>query len=82
MKIIMMAVSIALTGAAFALQSITPSVPDKQSVRDWWLLRFDAKRALAASNGCEVAFLGDSITHFWENAGKFFEANVIGNREL
>ena len=59
---------IALSGGASALQSISPSVPDR--TRGWWLPRFDAQRTLAATCGCEVAFLGDSITHHWEGPGK------------
>ena len=69
-KVALTLVSIALAGVASALQSITPSVPDAQWTKDWWLPRFDARRALAATGGCEVAFLGDSITHNWEGPGK------------
>lgn len=69
-KITLALASVALAGMASALQSIAPSVPDTQWTKAWWLPRFDAKRALAATNGCEVAFLGDSITHLWESAGK------------
>ena len=69
-KIMLTAMTIALASAASALQSITPSVPDAQWTKDWWLPRFDAKRVQAASGGCGVAFLGDSITHLWEDAGK------------
>ena len=69
-KIVLMVVSVALAGAAFALQSIAPAVPDAQWTKSWWLPRFDEKRTQAASGDCDVAFLGDSITHLWETTGK------------
>lgn len=69
-KIMLMIAAVALAGVASALQSITPCVPDAQRTKGWWLQRFDVKRSLAASGNCEVAFLGDSITHQWEDAGK------------
>lgn len=39
---------------------------------DWWLDRLQTKREeIAASNGeFDIVFLGDSITHFWEEPGK------------
>jgi len=70
LKIVLAMVSVEVAGAAFALQSITPSVPDRTQTHEWWLSRFDAKRAQAASGECKVAFLGDSITHHWEGEGK------------
>lgn len=39
------------------------------SLHHWWLPRFDAKKALAEKEDFPVAFIGDSITHFWESKG-------------
>jgi len=40
-------------------------------VSQWWLQRFDAKRAECNTNAeVNVVFLGDSITHNWESKGK------------
>ena len=72
-KIAVTLASIALAGAASALQSITPMVPDKPWTQGWWLPRFDEKRALAAEGGYDVVFLGDSITHNWEAEGRGHE---------
>ena len=69
-KIALTLALIALAGAASALQSITPAVPDKPWTHGMWLPRFDAKRALAAEGGYDIVFLGDSITHNWEAEGK------------
>jgi len=55
---------------AFAQLSVEPAVPDRQWTRDFWLPRFDAKKALAAKGGMDVVFVGDSITHNWERPGK------------
>ena len=36
----------------------------------WWKTRHDQKVAVTKAGGVELAFLGDSITHSWENGGK------------
>ena len=48
-----------------AIDALRPSV----SHRAWWLPRFDAKKALAERDDFPVAFVGDSITHYWETTG-------------
>ena len=48
-----------------AITALRPSV----ALRAWWLPRFDAKKALAEKEDFPVAFVGDSITHFWETTG-------------
>ena len=59
-----------VVGAAMAQESVVPAVPDRPWTHAMWLPRFDAKRALASQGGYDVVFLGDSITHGWETAGK------------
>ena len=48
-----------------AIEALRPSV----SHRAWWLSRFDAKKTLAERDDFPVAFVGDSITHYWETTG-------------
>ena len=36
----------------------------------WWKTRHDLKQKIAAQGGHELVFIGDSITHGWESAGK------------
>ena len=50
--------------SAVAQLAVMPATPDRRWAREWWLPRFDAKRA---QSGFEVVFLGDSITHNWES---------------
>ena len=59
---------LAATGLADAL-SLSPAVPTAEWTKKWWLTRFDEKKALAATSRCDVVFIGDSITHFWETKG-------------
>jgi len=49
-------------------------------VAKWWLQRFDAKRAECSTNAAvNVVFLGDSITHHWEDAGRaVWDATFVG----
>ena len=68
-SVLAFAVVSAAVSASAQLESVTPQVPDKGWTHGMWLPRFDAKRALAANGGFDVAFLGDSITHFWETKG-------------
>jgi len=36
----------------------------------WWAARHEEKLKLAQQGGWDLVFIGDSITHGWENAGK------------
>ena len=49
------------------IQSVTPT---GRCDKLWWLKRHQSVKAKAAKGGYEVVFLGDSITHFWEKAGR------------
>ncbi len=55
----------------FIQKSVRTSVtPDHRLDQAWWKQRFEQKVALAKQGGWDVVFLGDSITHGWEGAGK------------
>ena len=56
-----------VAGSVFAQQLST--TPVQQSAA-WWQPRFEQKKALAKQGGWELVFIGDSITHGWENGGK------------
>ena len=65
--------------ALFALSLIShgQAVPDHVATTPahrlesgWWKTRHDQKVAVTNAGGVELAFLGDSITHSWENGGK------------
>ena len=49
------------------IPALTPDVQNAKWAKDWWMKRFESVKAYAATSGCEVVFLGDSITHNWEN---------------
>ena len=67
MKKLTTLVSIVLAFVATAeLRSITPAPQDG----DWWSRRHADKMKLVQAGGERIVFLGDSITHFWEGAGK------------
>ena len=62
----------AVAGALTASASIPTLVPVPQSTnaKSSWYRRFLEKDALVKKGGWKVVFLGDSITHGWEGAGK------------
>jgi lysophospholipase L1-like esterase len=53
--------------AQAAMETVTP-VPRDDS--DWWVKRNAAVNARVAEGNADLIFIGDSITHSWENAGK------------
>ena len=68
MKKTIVAAGAALVCASlFAMPSTEPT--DRLST-DFWAKRHAAKMALAKAGGSKVVFIGDSITHNWENNGK------------
>ncbi len=64
----------AAIAAAFAAQadilSITPVPQGGSDTNNWCWKRFREKQQLVKAGGSEVVFMGDSITHGWEGAGK------------
>ena len=51
-----------------AILSVTP-VPQSKDPGGWWQKRLSEKRKLVEAGGSKVVFLGDSITHYFENGG-------------
>lgn len=52
-----------------ASAAITP-VPQTTDAANWWQQRFVAKQQLVKAGGAPLVFLGDSITHFFEEPGR------------
>ncbi len=52
-----------------AIRAVTPMAWDGNP-NCWQMKRHNEKMAAVANGGAKVVFIGDSITHFWENAGK------------
>lgn len=77
MKKLMFALGVALVacGSFGAIRAVTPMPVD----RDWWRGRHEAKLKEAAANRPQVVFIGDSITHFFEeHAGKVVWERYFG----
>ncbi len=65
-KLALLVVCASVLTAAAALRSITLAPQGG----DWWSKRHAEKMKLVQAGGERIVFLGDSITHFWEGAGK------------
>jgi lysophospholipase L1-like esterase len=48
----------------------TPTHRMKSDEKNWWQERHESKAIEAKKNKWDIIFLGDSITHSWETAGK------------
>jgi len=65
-----------------AIKTATTSAHRMESEKkNWWQQRHEEKLALAKQGGWELVFLGDSITHAWENAGKQTWNQYYGKRK-
>jgi len=63
--------ALAVVSAQGALRAVTPAVPDANWTKGWWLQRHEQKLAEIGKIGDpQVVFLGDSITHFWEDGSR------------
>ena len=73
----------------YRTQSVTPAPLQEVWAMDWWMPRHDKKlldirAAVAAGRNPDLVFIGDSITHGWENVGSkawdrsFARYNAIG----
>jgi lysophospholipase L1-like esterase len=62
----------AAIGAEPEYKSLTPEVQTAEWAQKWWLPRHEEKlAAIAAAKGkVDLLWIGDSITHSWENQGK------------
>lgn len=59
----------------YRTESVTPSILNESWAVDWWLPRHEeklaeARKLVAAGDGPEVVFIGDSITQGWEKEGR------------
>jgi lysophospholipase L1-like esterase len=61
-------VAAAMAGSVWAQQLST--TPADRLGEEWWKKRYEQKQALVKQGGWELVFVGDSITHGWEGAGK------------
>lgn len=56
---------------AGTLRSVTPAVPDAAWTKNWWMPRHRQKLAeIKKAGNPKIVFLGDSITHFWEDRSR------------
>ena len=63
--------------AAGKHSAVTP-VPRED---DWWVKRHESFNARAEQGDVDLVFIGDSITHSWENAGKEVWKKYYGHRK-
>ena len=56
--------------SAANIRAVTPCPPDAGRTQSWWMPRHNQKMEQARAGGAPVVFVGDSITHNWESAGK------------
>jgi len=59
----------------YRTESVTPIVQTEWWAQDWWMPRHQQKleekrKLIAAGTPPQVVFIGDSITHYWEDAGR------------
>ncbi|MBO7722123.1 MAG: hypothetical protein J6T01_06935 [Kiritimatiellae bacterium] len=71
------AAGIVATGAFGAIRAVTPTAWDGRP-DCWQMTRHKLRMEAVTNGGARVVFIGDSITHFWEDAGarvwkKYFE---------
>lgn len=59
----------------------TAVLPDDRLDQEWWKKRHGEKVAQANSGGHDLIFIGDSITHGWEGAGKATWEKHYGDRK-
>lgn len=66
-----------------AFKSLSPEVQTAEWAQKWWLPRHQEKlTAIASTKGMiDLLWIGDSITHNWENKGKSVWEKYYGNRK-
>jgi beta-glucosidase len=52
------------------IDAVTPQTNTTPWRVGWWMPRHEEKMKKVASGGSKVVFIGDSITHYWEEAGR------------
>lgn len=84
-----------LLTSLYAQAPATPTIPDEASAKamnsantpahklnaGWWKKRHEQKVAAAKGAECDLLFIGDSITHGWENHGKKVWAEYYAPRK-
>jgi len=69
----------ALAGGSYASEIST--TPLSRQTEDWWKKRFEEKKEQAEKGECPYVFMGDSITHGWDNttrlANNFPEMKIV-----
>lgn len=78
MKRVMGSILLAVCVAGSVLAQQLSTTPAPQTAK-WWQPRFEQKKALAKQGGWELVFIGDSITHGWENGGKAVWQKYFGS---
>ena len=63
------ALSLGVMSSFAAIRAVTPVAWDGKP-NCWQMQRHNEKMAVVTNGGAKVVFIGDSITHFWEGAGK------------
>ena len=53
-----------------AIRAVTPTPWKNGDPDSWQMKRHAEKMSIVTNGGARVVFVGDSITHFWETAGK------------
>lgn len=49
--------------------AVIPNVQTYEWAQKWWLPRHEEKLRTVANTDVDLLFIGDSITHYWENEG-------------
>jgi len=57
------------------------NTPADRLNKGWWKKRHEQKIAAAKNTKCELLFIGDSITHGWEGAGKKVWSDFYAKRK-
>ena len=61
--------------------SHSANTPAEKLNQGWWKKRHEQKVKEAANTECDLLFIGDSITHSWENSGKKVWAEYYTKRK-
>lgn len=69
-KLMLLLVTTLVCTASFgAIRAVTPTAWNGDE-NCWQMKRHDEKLSVITNGGAKVVFIGDSITHFWESAGR------------
>ena len=87
--LLVFALALVLTGCASQQQqafksiegkthtAITPGVQTAEWASQWWMPRFESNNARLAQGNVDLLWIGDSITHGWENTGREYLGQVL-----